>query len=73
MADWAGSRSKRADSLHISGCTPQPEFEAAASIATNGIYSLSEGLQAVSGKKKFQPDNRNVCEKYNDSGDDEWF
>ena len=24
-------------------------------------------------KGKFQPDNRNGCEKYNDSDDDEWF
>ena len=27
----------------------------------------------MSGKGKFQPDNRNGCEKYIDSDDDEWF
>ena len=31
------------------------------------------GLKAAYGKGKFQPDNRNGCEKYNDSDDDEWF
>ena len=62
-----------ADSIHVSGCTPQLEFDAATSINTNGRIPISEGLQAASGKGKFQPDNRNGCEKYNDSDDDEWF
>ena len=62
-----------ADSTHFSGCTPQLEFDAATSITTNGTILISEGLQAASGKGKFQPDNRNGCEKYNDSDDDEWF
>ena len=42
-------------------------------IATNGRIPISEGLQAASGKGKFEPDNRNGCEKYNDSDDSEWF
>ena len=42
-------------------------------IATNGRIPISEGLQAASGKGKFQSDNRNGCEKYNDSDDNEWF
>ena len=42
-----------ADSLHISGCTPQLEFEAATRIATNGRISKSEGVKAASGKGKF--------------------
>ena len=50
-----------ADSLHVSGCTPQLEFDAAASIAINGRIPISEGLPAASGKGKFQPDNRNGC------------
>ena len=62
-----------ADSVHVSGCTPQLEFDAATSIATNGRIPFSEGLQAASGKGKFQPNNRNGCEKYNDSDDNEWF
>ena len=62
-----------ADSLHVSGCTPQLEFDAASSIVTTGRIPISEGLQATFGKGKFQPDNRNGCEKYNDSDDDEWF
>ena len=62
-----------ADSLHVSGCTPQLEFDTATGIATNGRIPISEGLQVVSGKGKFQPDNRNGCEKYNDSDDNEWF
>ena len=61
------------DSLHISGCTPQMDFEAATSIAINGRLHISEGLQTASGKEKFQPDNRKGCEKCNDSNDDEWF
>ena len=63
----------RADSAHVSGCTPQPEFVAATSITNNGRIPILEGLQAASGKGKFQPDNRNGYEKYNDSDDDEWF
>ena len=62
-----------ADSVHVSGCTPQLEFDAATIITTNGRIPISEGLQVASGKGKFQPDNRNGCEKYNDSNDDEWF
>ena len=34
---------------------------------------MSEGLQAASGKGKFQLDNKNGCEKYNRSDDIEWF
>ena len=49
------------------------EFDAATSIATNGRTPISEGLQAASGKGKFQRDNRNGCDKYNDSDDNEWF
>ena len=63
----------RADSLHVSGYTLQLVFHAATSIATNGRITVSEALQAASGKGKFQPNNRNGCEKYNDSHDDEWF
>ena len=63
----------RADNLHVSGCTPHLEFDAATRIPTKGRISISEGLQAASGKGKFQPDNRNGCEKYNDSEEDEWF
>ena len=59
--------------MHVSGCTLQLEFDAATRITTNGRISISEGLQAASGKGEFQPDNRNGCEKYNDSDDDEWF
>ena len=60
-----------ADSVHVSGCTPQLGFGAATSITTNGRIPISESLQAASGKGKFQPDNRNGCEKYNDSDDNE--
>ena len=49
------------------------DFEAATSTATNGRLHISEGLQASSGKEKFQPDNGNGCEKYSDSNEDEWF
>ena len=42
-------------------------------IATNGRIPISEGLQAASGKGKFQSDNRNGCEKYNDSDDNKSF
>ena len=61
------------DSTHVSGCTPQLNFDASTSITTNGRTPISKGLQAASGKGKFQPDNRNSCEKYNDSDDNEWF
>ena len=61
------------DSLHVSGCITQLGFDAAISIVTNRRIPISEGLQAASGKAKFQPDNRNGCEKYNHSDDDEWF
>ena len=44
----------RADSLHVSGCTPQLEFDATTSIATNGRIPISKGQQASSGKGKFQ-------------------
>ena len=62
-----------ADSLHVSGCIPQLEFGSATGIATNGRIPISEGLQAASGKGKFQLDDRNGCEKNNDSDKDEWF
>ena len=62
-----------ADSIHVSGCTPQLEFDAATTITTNRRIPISESLQAASGKGKFQPGNRNGCEKYNDSDDDKWF
>ena len=62
-----------ADSLHVSGCTLQLEFDGATSTATNGRIPISEKVKAASGKGKFQPDNRNRCERYNDSDDDEWF
>ena len=62
-----------ADSIHVSGCTPQLEFDAVTSITTNGRILISEGLQAASGKGKFQSDNKNGCEKYNDSDGNEWF
>ena len=60
------------DRIHISGCTSQLEFDTATSITTNGRIPIS-GLQAASGKGKFQPDNRNGCKKYSDSDDDEWL
>ena len=56
-----------ADSLHVSGCTPQVEFDTATSIATNERIPISEGVKAASGKGKFRP------EKRNDSDDNEWF
>ena len=61
------------DSIHISGSTPQLKFDVATSITTNGRIPISEGLQATSGKGKFQPENRNACEKCNDGDDDELF
>ena len=39
----------------------------------NNRIPISEGLQAASGKGKFQSDNRNGFEKYNDGDEDEWF
>ena len=45
------------DSLHVSGCTFHLEFDAARSIATNRRFPISEGLQAISYKRKFQPEN----------------
>ena len=42
-------------------------------ITTNGRIPVSERLQAASGKRKFHPNDRNGCEKCNDSNDDEWF
>ena len=61
------------DSVHVSGCTPQLEFDAASSITINGRIPILEGLQAVSGKAKFQSDNINGFEKYNDTDDNKWF
>ena len=52
------------DSIHVSGCITQLGFDAATSINTNGRIPISEGLQAASGKGKFQHDNRNGCQKY---------
>ena len=60
-----------ADSLHVSVCTPQLEFDAATSIATNRKIPISEVLRAASGKEKFHLDDRNGCEKYNDGYDNE--
>ena len=60
-----------ADSLHVSRCSSQLEFDADTSIAISRKIPISEGLQAATGKGKFQPDNRNGCEKYNDSDDNE--
>ena len=62
-----------ADSAHVSGCSPQLEFDTATSITTTGRIPILEGLKAASGKGKFQLDNRNGCEKCNDSDDDEWY
>ena len=62
-----------ANSVHVSSCTPQLEFDAATNVTTNGRIPVSEGLQAASDKGKFQPDIKNGCEKYNDSDNDEWF
>ena len=71
---FAGSlQDQQPDSLHVSGCTSQPDFYSATSIATNGKNLISEGVKATFGKGKFQPDNRNVCKKYNDSDEDEWL
>ena len=62
-----------ADSVHVSDCTPQLEFDAATSITTNGGIPISEGLQAASSKATFQLENRNGYEKCSDSDDNEWF
>ena len=48
-----------ADIQGVSGCTPQLEFDASSSIATNVRITISESLQAASDKEKFQRDNRN--------------
>ena len=58
---------------NVSDCTPQTEFNTAFRIATTGRIPISEGLQAAFSKGKFQPDNRNGCDKYNGSDSDEWF
>ena len=43
------------DNVHVSGCTPQLEFDTTATcITTNGRIAISEGLQAASGKGKSQ-------------------
>ena len=57
----------------LSGSITQLEFDDVPSIATNGGIPLSEGLQAASGKGRFQPDNRNGCGKYNYSHGNQWF
>ena len=62
-----------ADSVLVSRCTPQLEFDAASSITINGRIPILEGLQAVSSKAKFQSDNINGFEKYNDSDDNKRF
>ena len=62
-----------ADGLYVSGYAPQLEFGATTSITANGRIPISEGLQAASGKEKFQHDNRNGFEKHSDSDDDGWF
>ena len=65
--------SSGADSVHVSGFTPQLEFDTATTITTSGRIPILEGLQAAYGTAKFQPNNRNGCEKCNDSDDNEWF
>ena len=62
-----------ADIVHVHGCNHKLEFDAAASTATNRRILILEGLQTASGKGKFQPDNRNGCEKYSYGDDNEWF
>ena len=62
-----------ADGLYVSRYAPQLEFDATTSITANGRIPISEGLQAASGKEKFQHDNRNGFEKHSDSDDDGWF
>ena len=76
LRDWQTGQDpdpSGADSIHVSGYTPQLESDTATNITTNGRIPISEGLQDASGKGKFQPGNRNDCEKYNDSDGDEWF
>ena len=73
MVAWLDPDSSWTDSAYPSGCTPQLEFDIAASITTNGRIPISEGLLAASGKGKCQSDKRNGCEKYSDSNDDERF
>ena len=70
---WIWTQVRLTACMHISGCTPWEEFNATTSIATNGRIPISESLQAASVNEKFQQHNRNACEKYNDSDDDEWF
>ena len=47
-----------ADSAHVSGCTPQLEFDAATSITTNGRIPISESLypyiRMALGKESFR-------------------
>ena len=62
-----------ADSLHVSGCTPQMEFDAVTSFVNQVRTPVSDGLQAACGKRKFQPDNRIGYGKYNDSDGDGSF
>ena len=62
--------SSEADTIHVGDCTPQLELHPATSIATNGRIPISENEQTASGNRKFQPDNRNGCEKYDGSDDD---
>ena len=69
--NWAGSRPSGADGVNVSDCSIQ--LEDATGITTNRRIPTSEGVQPASGEGKFQPDNLNGCEKYNDSDDNEWF
>ena len=62
-----------ADRLHVSGCIPQLEIDAVTSFVNKGRTPVPDSLQAASGKRKFQPDNRHGYEKYNDSNGDESF
>ena len=62
-----------ADSPHVSGCTPQVEFDTATSIATNERIPISEGVKVASGKEKFHSDNRSGYDKHNDRDENEWF
>ena len=61
-----------ADSIHVSGCTPQLEFDTATSIATNGksLYQKVYRLPLV--KESFSLIIE-MIEKYSNSDDDEWF
>ena len=62
-----------ADSQHVSGCTPQLEFEVATSMALTeeSLYLKVYRLALVI--KRFRSDNRNGCEKYNEGSDNLWF